>query len=89
MVFNCTGQFGAFMVHASVSATPAFTLPTNATDLYAFPAYEGNWPSTCAAFPGAVGLTSGTSVTFSTNGSWDYCVDATGSLPGFSVTWSD
>lgn len=88
VVFNCTSYLGAFIVNAPTTATPSFTLPTNATDLYVFPSYLGTWPSSCSAFSGAIELTSGVSVSLETKGSWDYCIDASGSLQGFSISWS-
>jgi hypothetical protein len=89
VLFNCTGYSGAFVVsNPPASATPSFTLPTNATDLYVLPAYPSGYGSGCAAGEGAIELSSGTPVVLKTSGSWDYCVDATGAIAGFSVTWS-
>jgi hypothetical protein len=89
VLFNCTYQLGAFVVaNAPVNVTPAFTLPTNATDLYVMPAVLTTFPSNCSGWAGAIPLASGTPVDLDTSGSWDYCVDATGGLAGFSVSWS-
>ncbi len=91
ILFNCTQEAGAFVVSdAPATATPTFALPANATDLYVVPAYPTyTGPGTgCAAYTEALMLTSGTPATFDSSGNWDYCVDATGSLPGFSVSWA-
>lgn len=91
VLFNCTGQVGAFTVaNAPATATPTFTLPTNATDLYvvpAYPSYSGP-DSACASDSSAIPLTNASSVTLSTGGNWDYCIDAAGSLTSFSISWS-
>lgn len=89
VLFNCTGRTGAFVVsNPPVRATPSFTLPTNATDLYVLPALPVGPGGVCSSYQGAIALTSGSPVTLATSGNWDYCVDATGSLTGFSVSWS-
>jgi len=88
VVFNCTGQYGAFVVNTPTNATPTFALPTNATDLYAYPSVLGTFPSTCSGFTGAIALISESPVDLSTKGSWSYCIDATGALQGFSIAWS-
>ena len=91
VLFNCTSSAGAFLVsYAPATATPTFSLPANASDLYALPAYpDSNGTATsCAGFVGAIELSSGVAATFGTSGNWDYCVDAVGALQGFSVAWS-
>lgn len=89
VLFNCTGHTGAFVVsNPPVDATPSFTLPTNATDLYVLPALPVGPGGACSTYQGAIALTSGSSATLATSGNWDYCVDATGSLTGFSISWS-
>jgi len=89
-IFNCTTYAGAFEVNTPTTATPSFSLPTNATSAYIFPATPGTGSGTgsCDSLSGAVELISGSSVAFSAEGSWEYCVDATGSFPGFTVSWS-
>ncbi len=91
-LFNCTGEPGAFEVtNPPATVAPTFTLPTNASDLYvlpAYPEYSYGWPATCDGFYGAIELTNGTAVELDTGGSWDYCIDATGGLAGFSISWS-
>jgi hypothetical protein len=91
ILFNCTYELGAFVVDgAPATVVPTFTLPANATDLYVLPAlpeYNGTMID-CAGFSGALEVTSGMSVALPTSGSWDYCVDATGALPAFTVSWS-
>ncbi len=91
ILFNCTGQVGAFAVaNPPATATPTFLLPTNATDLYvvpAYPSYSGPG-SACDSDSSAIALINASSVTLNTGGSWDYCIDAAGSLTSFSVSWS-
>ena len=91
ILFNCTTSVGAFVVaNAPATATPTFTLPTNASDLYVLPGFltSGGPGTGCSSFGGAIVITNSSQVTFGTSGPWDYCVDATGSLAAFSVTWS-
>jgi hypothetical protein len=89
VVFNCTGKLSAFVVYTPVTATPAFTLPANATDLYAFPQADGVGSGTgsCSGVTGALGLISGSAINLASGG-WEYCVDATGAIAGFTISWS-
>jgi len=86
---NGTGSGEAFdWVGGATSATPVFSLPANATDLYVIPNGSSVLTS-CGNVSGSTSLSTDVPVPGLSNGAYDYCVDATGGFPSFTVTWNE
>jgi len=87
MLFNCGPTVAAITSSSSGSSTPTFTLPPQATSLSLVA--HVNSVSICT---GGTALTSGTTRTFTSGQSLDYCLTSssypTGGIPTFTVTWS-